>query len=68
MHLVHIKDGTDDEYLVVGVLFDVSEYGYNVEVRAIIRRIFSLSHPRLHHVRVMRRSVRSLRVPLMIWT
>ena len=30
---MHLKDGTDDELLVVGVLFDVSEYGTNVEVR-----------------------------------
>ena len=31
---MHVKDGTEDELLVVGVLFDVSEYGTNVEVRS----------------------------------
>ena len=30
---MHLKAGTADELLVVGVLFDVSEYGTNVEVR-----------------------------------
>lgn len=29
---MHVRDGTEDELLVVGVLFDVSEYGTNVEV------------------------------------
>ena len=33
IHWVHVKVGTADELLVVGVLFDVSEYGTNVEVR-----------------------------------
>ena len=42
---MHLKDGTDDELLVVGVLFDVSEYGTNVEVRVArdflrLRRLF----------------------------
>lgn len=32
MHWVHLKEGTEDELLVVGVLFDTSEYGSNVEV------------------------------------
>ena len=31
---MHVKAGTEDELLVVGVLFDVSEYGTNVEVRS----------------------------------
>lgn len=33
IHLVHIKEGTEDELLVVGVFFDVSEYGTNVELQ-----------------------------------
>ena len=33
IHWVHAKEGTADELLVVGVLFDASEYGSNVEVR-----------------------------------
>ncbi|CAN0475692.1 unnamed protein product [Scytosiphon promiscuus] len=32
MHWVHLKEGTEDELLVVGVLFDTTEYGSNVEV------------------------------------
>lgn len=36
IHWVHIKEGTDDELLVVGVFFDVSEYGTNVEVSVVI--------------------------------
>ncbi|CAM9471667.1 unnamed protein product [Ascophyllum nodosum] len=35
IHWVHLKDGTDDELLVVGVLFDVSEYGTNVELQPL---------------------------------
>ena len=31
---MHVKAETEDELLVVGVLFDVSEYGTNVEVRS----------------------------------
>ena len=34
IHWVHLKEGTEDELLVVGVLFDTSEYGSNVEVSA----------------------------------
>ena len=30
---MHVKAGMADDLLVVGVLFDVSEYGTNVEVR-----------------------------------
>ncbi|CAN0405749.1 unnamed protein product, partial [Laminaria digitata] len=33
MHWVHLKEGTEDELLVVGVLFDTSEYGSNVEIQ-----------------------------------
>ena len=33
IHWVHLKEGTTDELLVVGVMFDTSEYGSNVEVR-----------------------------------
>lgn len=33
IHLVHVKEGTDDELLVIGVLLDASEYGTNVVVR-----------------------------------
>lgn len=44
IHWVHIKEGTDAELLVVGVFFDVSEYGTNVEVRVEIAS--------LHHIRV----------------
>lgn len=32
---MHLKEGTEDELLVVGVFFDVREYGSNVEVRAL---------------------------------
>lgn len=32
IHWVHLKEGTEDELLVIGVLFDTSEYGSNVEV------------------------------------
>lgn len=32
VHFVHIKDGTAGDLLVVGVLFDVTEYGSNLEV------------------------------------
>ena len=32
IHWVHVKEGTDDDLLVVGVLFDTSGYGSNVEV------------------------------------
>ena len=38
IHWVHVKAGTEDELLVVGVLFDVSEYGTNVEVRSHDRK------------------------------
>ncbi|CAN0433481.1 unnamed protein product, partial [Ascophyllum nodosum] len=31
IHWVHVKAGTTDELLVVGVLFDVSEYGTNLQ-------------------------------------
>eukprot|EP00903_Cladosiphon_okamuranus_P007202 g6993.t1 len=31
IHMVHVKNGTDSELLVVGVMFDVSEYGTNLE-------------------------------------
>ena len=34
IHWVHVRNGTDDELLVVGVLMDVIEYGTNVEVCA----------------------------------
>ena len=33
IHWVHVKEGTEDELLVVGVMFDTTEYGSNVEVR-----------------------------------
>ena len=32
IHWVHVKEGTEDDLLVVGVLFDTSGYGSNVEV------------------------------------
>ncbi|CAN0054310.1 unnamed protein product [Ectocarpus sp. 12 AP-2014] len=32
IHMVHVKDGTDSELLVVGVMFDTSEYGDNLEI------------------------------------
>eukprot|EP00752_Nemacystus_decipiens_P001318 g1308.t1 len=32
IHFVHIKDGTAGDLLVVGVLFDVTEYGTNLEL------------------------------------
>ncbi|CAN0177987.1 unnamed protein product, partial [Ascophyllum nodosum] len=35
IHWVHVKEGTADELLVVGVLFDVSEYGTNVELQPL---------------------------------
>lgn len=47
MHLVHIKEGTKNEYLVVSVLFDVSEYGFNIEVRVQSCMIIPHQH-RLH--------------------
>ena len=34
IHMVHVREGTDDDLLVVGVLLDASMYGYNNEVRA----------------------------------
>lgn len=37
IHMVHVKEGTTDELLVVGVMFDDSEYGTNFEVRIIGR-------------------------------
>ena len=40
---MHVKAGTADELLVVGVLFDVSEYGTNVEVRPHGREAFTQS-------------------------
>ncbi|CAM9807179.1 unnamed protein product, partial [Pylaiella littoralis] len=30
IHMVHVKEGTTDELLVVGILYDVSQYGNNV--------------------------------------
>lgn len=33
IHMVHVREGTDDELLVVGVLLDASMFGYNNEVR-----------------------------------
>ncbi|CAN0329664.1 unnamed protein product, partial [Ascophyllum nodosum] len=33
IHWVHLKEGTDDQYLVIGVLFDVSDFGTNVELQ-----------------------------------
>lgn len=38
MHFVHVKDGTTADLLVVGVQFDVTEYGTNVEVGLRVRR------------------------------
>ncbi|CAN0142143.1 unnamed protein product [Ascophyllum nodosum] len=35
IHWVHVKAETEDELLVVGVLFDVSEYGTNVELQPL---------------------------------
>ncbi|CAM9298909.1 unnamed protein product [Ectocarpus sp. 8 AP-2014] len=32
IHLVHLKENTDDGLLVVGIMFEVSEYGQNVEL------------------------------------
>lgn len=37
MHLVHVKNGTTDDLLVVGVQFDVNEYGTNTEVGEMTR-------------------------------
>lgn len=31
-HFVHLREGTDDDLLVVGVLFDTSDFGMNTEV------------------------------------
>ena len=33
IHWVHVKEGTEAELLVVGVMFDNTVYGSNVEVR-----------------------------------
>lgn len=33
IHMVHVREGTDDDLLVVGILLDASMYGYNNEVR-----------------------------------
>eukprot|EP00904_Undaria_pinnatifida_P010044 jgi/Undpi1/616/HiC_scaffold_10.g04080.m1 len=33
IHWVHVKEGTDDDLLVVGVLFDTTKYGENVEIQ-----------------------------------
>ncbi|CAM9864622.1 unnamed protein product, partial [Sphacelaria rigidula] len=35
IHLVHLEDGTDDEYLVVGIFFDASLYGSNEEIEKL---------------------------------
>lgn len=32
IHWVHLKEGTEADLLVVGVMFDTTEYGSNVEV------------------------------------
>ncbi|CAN0071650.1 unnamed protein product, partial [Laminaria digitata] len=32
IHWVHVKAGTDDQLLVIGVLFDTTQYGSNVEI------------------------------------
>lgn len=36
IHWVHVKAGTEDQLLVVGVLFDTTDYGSNVEVSAAV--------------------------------
>lgn len=33
IHWVHVKEGTEDQLLVVGVLFDTTDYGSNVEIQ-----------------------------------
>eukprot|EP00904_Undaria_pinnatifida_P010066 jgi/Undpi1/618/HiC_scaffold_10.g04082.m1 len=33
IHWVHVKEGTEDDLLVLGVLFDISGYGSNVEIQ-----------------------------------
>lgn len=32
IHMVHVKDGTDSELPVVGIMYETSEYGDNLEV------------------------------------
>lgn len=56
IHWVHIKEGTEAELLVVGALFDVSEYGTNVEVCVAIA---SLYHIRVWYVVVCTSSPRA---------
>lgn len=31
IYLVHLKEGTTDDLLVVGILYDTSEHGNNIE-------------------------------------
>lgn len=37
IHWVHVKEGTESELLVVGVLFDTNAYGANVEVSFVTK-------------------------------
>lgn len=43
VHMVHVKQGTDDELLVVGILMDATDFGENIEVRRSNKRTFFLS-------------------------
>ncbi|CAM9856336.1 unnamed protein product [Ectocarpus sp. 4 AP-2014] len=35
IHMVHVKEGTDADLLVVGIMFDVIEYGNNLEIEKL---------------------------------
>ena len=45
-----MRDGTDDDLLVVGVLMDVIKYGTNIEVRSIKVGRFTKITPQLARV------------------
>ena len=42
IHMVHVREGTDDELLVVGILLDASMFGYNNEVRSLVSLVRAL--------------------------
>lgn len=38
--MVHVREGTDDDLLVVGILLDASMFGYNNEVRSVVSLVW----------------------------
>lgn len=43
VHLVHLKEGTDDQLLVIGVLIDASSHGDNEQVNTNMIEPYMLS-------------------------